>query len=298
MMTVNRLSLILEKRSIRKMTNEVREQEVWRQYPDPKYPFVEASNLGRIRTKDRTITDKNGKKRFVRGRILKQQVLPNGYMQVPLSVNGKTVHRYVHRIEAASFIPNPDNLPEVNHKDNDRTNNAISNLEWCTSQYNNNYKKNFGTSSTEVLGHPTFAVDLRTSKILRFESQCEAAHQLGVYQGNIQKVLNGEKSQTGGYWFTEDESKITEEKIKEIRAKMQPCQVIAVNFKTGEVFWFESQREAARQLGINQASIGRIANGQQNRAGDYWFCDADETAVEKTRNKFGDEIANKVKELM
>lgn len=116
------------------------EEEVWRTCPE--FPFIQASNLGRVRTVDRyVINGRNGSKRLVKGHILKQYLNPNGYMYVHLTVKGKQVNLYVHRVIASTFIPNPDNLPEVNHKDNDRTNNSVNNLEWCTRQYNQDYKK-------------------------------------------------------------------------------------------------------------------------------------------------------------
>ena len=117
------------------------DEEVWKTYPD--VPFIEASNLGRIRTKDRVVTRSNGRKYYVKGRVLKQQINNMGYMYVAFGVNGKHVHLLVHRIVATCFLLNPNNLPEVNHIDNDPTNNCASNLEWCTSKYNSDYKKKF-----------------------------------------------------------------------------------------------------------------------------------------------------------
>ena len=76
------------------------------------------------------------------------------------------------------------------------------------------------------------------------------------------------------------------------------CGVIAINLETSETFLFESQREAARQLGIDRGNIYMVVKGKQNKACGLWFCNADETAVEKTRAKFGNEIANKVEKLM
>ena len=91
-----------------------------------------------------------------------------------------------------------------------------------------------------------FAVDLNTSKVLKFESQCEAARQLGVNQSGITKVVKGKLDQVGGYWFTEDENKITEEKIQEIKAKMNfRGGVIVINLESLTVLRFESQKEAS-----------------------------------------------------
>lgn len=207
------------------MVNETKEKEIWKQYP--KYPWIEASNLGRVRTRDRYVKDGKGK-RLVKGRVLKQHLDNNGYLCVRFRVNGKLIHLRVHRIIAISFVPNPDNLPEVNHKDNDRTNATASNLEWCSKQYNLDYKKNFGTSPADVQGKP----------------------------------------------------------------------VIAINLKTGKVLRFETQHEAARQLEILAQSINKVLKGRMNKTRGHWFCYADENAVEKTRVKFGDEVAKKVEKLM
>lgn len=75
------------------------------------------------------------------------------------------VSRLVHRIVATCFLPNPNNWLEVNHKDNDRTNNEVSNLEWCTRQYNIDYREKYGVpakESAKVLREPLFAVNLKT----------------------------------------------------------------------------------------------------------------------------------------
>lgn len=202
------------------------DEEIWKTYPE--YPFIEASNLGRIRTVDRWVTYKDGRKRFVKGHVLKQCPSTHGYMEVNFSVNGKMIHLKTHRVIAICFIPNPDNLPEVNHIDNDKTNNVVSNLEWCTHEYNIAYREKFGVSAAEAFGHP----------------------------------------------------------------------VIAINIDTLEIFWFESQQEATRQLGVHQSNIYKVLKGQRNKTGGCWFTYVDENAVEKTRAKFGDEIAEKVEKLM
>ncbi|AXH75738.1 MAG: HNH endonuclease [Bacteriophage sp.] len=202
------------------MTN-TKQKEVWKTYPE--YPFIEANQFGEIRTKDRFVEYKNGSKRLIKGRVLKQYLNKSGYMFVHFGLNGKLVNLSVHRVVAICFIPNPDKKPEVNHIDNDRTNNVVSNLEWCSRQYNLDYKKKFGT-----FGRP----------------------------------------------------------------------VIAVNLDTSEISWFETRSEAARQLDANQSKICKVIKGKVNKTKGYWFCDADLTAVEKTRKKFDNEIACKVKELM
>lgn len=271
------------------------EKEVWKTYPE--FDFIQVSNLGRVRTLDRVVS--NGKGIYVKkGRILKQRRNRYGYLLVHFSVNGKQVNRSVHRLVAQTFIPNPDNFPEVNHKDNDRTNNCVDNLEWCTGEYNTAYREKYG----KALNRPVYAINLTTWETQRFESQCEAGRQLGVYQANIRSVIAGKLKQTGGYWFTEDNGddfKIDKDKLRKIKV-ITPfrCGIYAINLKTLEVLRFESQSEASRVLEVDVGSLNKVIKGKLNQTKGYWFTYADESAVESTRRKFGDEVADKVEALM
>lgn len=73
------------------------------------------------------------------GRMMQQQESHNGYLRVNLSVGEKRRYFPVHRLVGTAFIANPKNLPQINHKDENRKNNAVENLEWCTSSYNCSY---------------------------------------------------------------------------------------------------------------------------------------------------------------
>ena len=97
--------------------------------------LYEVSSYGRVRSLDRY----DRMNRFWKGRILNLCTDGGGYLFVALSSNGKEKNYLVHRMVAQAFIPNPDNLPEVNHKDEDKMNNSVDNLEWCDREYNINY---------------------------------------------------------------------------------------------------------------------------------------------------------------
>lgn len=101
--------------------------EFWEDKKDYKGHY-QVSNFGRIKSI-----------KFGKEIILKPGTNKNGYSYVILYKNGKVKKFTVHRLVAEAFIPNPYNLPEVNHKDENKQNNVASNLEWCDAKYNHNY---------------------------------------------------------------------------------------------------------------------------------------------------------------
>jgi hypothetical protein len=100
--------------------------------------LYQVSNLGRVKSLSRTIERSKYGSIFVSEKILSTNST-KGYLYVSLCKCGKQKRVRVHRLVAEAFIPNQDNLPEVNHKDENKENNAVSNLEWCTNKYNCNY---------------------------------------------------------------------------------------------------------------------------------------------------------------
>ena len=108
--------------------------EIWKDIKDYE-GYYQISNLGRVKSLSRLVDNRYYNKEC----ILKPRLHLKGYHLVALSKNGKITGHSVHRLVAETFIENPDNLPEVNHKDEDKTNNCVDNLEWCTKKYNSNY---------------------------------------------------------------------------------------------------------------------------------------------------------------
>lgn len=102
----------------------------------------EVDALGNVFSVDRTVVvNDNGRiyEKHIGGRTLKTSLHTAGYKVVGLTKNGKTKLLYVHRIVAEAFIPNPLKLPFINHKDENKENDCVENLEWCTPLYNNTY---------------------------------------------------------------------------------------------------------------------------------------------------------------
>lgn len=97
--------------------------------------LYEVSNTGRVRSVDRYVKTCYGSYRLHKGKVLSPGIRPDGYLVVSLQYRMFRVHRLV----AQAFLPNPDNLPQVNHRDENPGNNNVDNLEWCTAKYNNNF---------------------------------------------------------------------------------------------------------------------------------------------------------------
>lgn len=147
------------------------------------------SNFGRVKSL-----------KFGKERILKLCVSNNGYLVVNLCKNNKYRSHYVHRLVVEAFIPNPENKPEVNHINEDKINNMISNLEWCTRKYNLNY----GTRRLREAiskGHKVKVIDIANGEYNYYPSIRECARQLGVNRTNIVNCSNGKVSHVGGYIF-------------------------------------------------------------------------------------------------
>lgn len=94
--------------------------------------FYQVSNTGKVRSLDRI----DRLNRYKKGVLKKLCDNGRGYLYVNLKAHGKQTQKTVHRLVSEAFIPNPDNLPEVNHLDGDKTNNSVNNLEWCTRSEN------------------------------------------------------------------------------------------------------------------------------------------------------------------
>lgn len=134
----------------------------------------EVSNWGRVR--------RNGK-------ILKPGKDTCGYLLVVLSKNGVRKTVSVHRLVASAFLSNPQNLPQVNHKDEDKTNNTVENLEWCTREYNINYSQSI----------PVLQFDLQGNFIREWPSMIKVEEETGIYQSNICRCCSGIRNSAGGF---------------------------------------------------------------------------------------------------
>ena len=161
-------------------------EEIWKDVKGYE-GLYQVSNLGRV-------------KRVTTDRILKGGKTTQGYLLVSLCKNSITSTKTIHRLVAEAFIPNHENKPQVNHIDENKTNNMVSNLEWMTAKENNNH----GTHAERVGKSQSIAIvatNIKTGDSTEFYGITECGRQLWLNPSNITSVLKGRRRQTGGYTF-------------------------------------------------------------------------------------------------
>ena len=164
--------------------------EIWKDIPNYE-GLYQASNYGRIKSLSRIINHKSTGKVISKEKILKSHT-NYGYKNVLLSKNNEKKYKKIHRLVAETFIPNPNNLPYINHTNENRSDNRVENLEWCDSKYNNNYGN-----------HPNsrkkYIKCIETGEI--FLSARKAAEAYHTSHSCIARVCNGERKTTlGKHW--------------------------------------------------------------------------------------------------
>ena len=145
----------------------------------------EVSNLGKVRN-------------IKSGRILKSHLNHNGYLKHSLYKHDKQKELFLHRIIAIAFIDNPGKKPQVNHIDENKLNNDLSNLEWCTERENLIH----GTRTKRVaekLSQKVIQLDLNDNILNVFKSMGQAERETGVPRSGISACCNGKRKSAGRF---------------------------------------------------------------------------------------------------
>ena len=175
-------------------------KEEWRDIEGYEGKYM-VSNMGNVKSLKRTVWYNGGYYKKSE-KILKGCDNGKGYLRVELCKDGKGKWYRINRLVAQAFLENPQNLPEVNHIDQDKTNNKVENLEWCTNQYNVEYSK-----AKAVIG-----INKVSGLILEFPSANEAKRQTGINQSNIIQCCKGRRNSAGGfYWQYADSEEVANE---------------------------------------------------------------------------------------
>lgn len=174
-------------------------KEVWKDIPNFE-GYYQVSSTGKVRSLERKFVNKRNQHRTYPSKILKPTVMPNGYLQVNLKKQGKTFRRFVHRLVATVFVPNEFGYKTVNHIDENKQNNCISNLEWCSQRYNNNYgtrlKRAIQSRSKRIA-----LIDKDGDVIATFKNSIVAGTLLKIDSRLIRGVAEGSHRTAGGYMW-------------------------------------------------------------------------------------------------
>ena len=148
---------------------------------------IEISNKGNIRYAD--------------GKLKKTDKDSEGYLRTSIRINGKQERARIHRLVAKAFIPNPYKKPFVNHKNGNKADNRVNNLEWCTERENALLAYMNGQYCINKRYEAIIAIELATGQTAFFRSQSDAAKYIGISDSEVNKVLKGKRNSSHGYKF-------------------------------------------------------------------------------------------------
>lgn len=241
------------------------DEEQWRDIPGYRYPY-QVSSTGRVR---------GGKWH----KQLKQKLgfYGNYYVVVLAGKDGKQHTVSVHRLVATAFIPNPDNLPIVNHKDEIKTNNRADNLEWCTHQYNSTYN-GAHIKKAQKIKKKVFAYGEDGNLKAIFDSDKECCMALNRHTVRVCECLKGKRATCAGFVLSHTE--LSKEQVlsrfKRRDTFIRKRKVVYELDPSGKIInTFNSIYECAKITGLDQASIKRVCEGvfKQIKGRSFVFAD-------------------------
>lgn len=254
-----------------------KENEIWK----PVVGFedsYEVSSFGRVRSLDRYVKTAHNSFRFAKGKILAPINDSKGYKIVQLGRNHKSA---IHRLVAKAFIPNVNNYPCINHKDENPSNNHFENLEWCTYEYNNNYGTRLDriSHSLRTNGKTSSSVLMlnRDGEVLREYKSIMDAQDDGFDANAISKccrLVNKFVTHKKYIWiYSKDIDKIpfVLERVKNKRIENYARTIVATNNSNQVQKEYNSINQASKDLGISVNQISKCCRGVFNQTNGYTF---------------------------
>lgn len=207
-----------------------------------------------------SISDEGLVRNNITGKILRSQI-QQGYCHITLTINGKGKRFRVHRLVAEAFIPNPDNKPYVNHIDGVRSNNKVSNLEWCTPKENTQHAVDTGlmlpTRERKVIQY-----SLNGDKIAEYQSVSAAAKATNSLDEKIVLCCQMKRVSHNDFQWRYKEDEVT--KLQPVIVTNKKQRIAQIDPKTDEIIAiYDSQSAAARAVNGTQSAIHHVLKGDK-----------------------------------
>ena len=254
-------------------------EEVWKDVVGYE-GLYQVSNLGKVRSLTRIVERSDKTVRLRNGKMLSLIKKSDNYISTTLFRNGKKKTVLVHRLVASAFIPNPNGFQEVNHKDENPSNNHVDNLEWCDRSYNINYgnrnKKCILTSNSngsKCAEVPVLQYTFDGEFVKRYSSLHEIERTIGKNYISVCYCCSGKYHYSYGYiWIYEKDIDTLDERIKKIKEK----RVVQLNLEGKLIKIWNSISEASKHLVILQTSISMCCSGKYKTSGGFkWIKEKD-----------------------
>ena len=221
--------------------------------------LYEVSSHGRVRSLDRVQVGRgHTKPRLFKGIILSTFLTEAGYLAIGFMVHRKHKYMLVHRLVAEAFIPNPDNLPQINHKDEDKTNNHVENLEWCTNQYNMVYGTRLERMIKSKL-RPIEQLTLEGEHVAFYDS----IEKCGFNYSTVYRAAR-HGTQSHGYRWRFVDCKDSQRHYRPANSRIEQ-----LTLQGEHVAFFDGTKQVVNTLGYSKTSILEALNGKNKSSHGY-----------------------------
>ena len=244
-------------------------EEEWRDIPNFEGRY-QVSNYGNVRS----LLNSHGGK-LAEPLIRKLSITQKGYYYLSVSNGDKHYALRVHKAVALAFIPNPNNLPCINHKDENKLNNRVDNLEWCTHKYNSNYGTNIQRTREKLLGRK-----------FTLERRAKMSHTL-LTQYELHPERRDKVSRSMSLYYSDKDNR---QEITERNKRVHNRPVLCV--ETGQVF--PSLQSAAKHIGVAYPNISSCCRHQHYTSGGFHWRYVNSERY--TSNKVNDILSSAVNE--
>lgn len=218
----------------------------------------------------------DGKVFSVRTNKTLRTFISSGYERLELNIDGKAQKHFVHRLVAETFIPNPDNLPCVNHKDENPLNNHADNLEWCTYEYNSNYgtcisrrvaNTEYKSGGDNAKAKKVYRYDLSGNLIAEYGSVSEASDATRLSRKSISKACSGRlKKYANNVWSYTNEFHYDDHKHYENRNG-----TVYMYDLSGKLIKEYNSPDEMRADGLIPANVNRVCRGERKTYNNFIF---------------------------